>query len=108
MNGRCHRSNSPFGNLQIHQNSKFSNQNDTMSIRSISSEDISGSIEGHCCSAEARNPAIKRGRQIQLLQMIILPFIPILALIVQTSISLNHILIYRMEVTDIENQVSVE
>lgn len=37
--------------------------------------------------------------------MIILPFIPILALIVQTSLTLNEILIYRMESSDIEAQV---
>lgn len=39
------------------------------------------------------------------LQMIILPFIPILALIVQTSFMLNEILVYRRESSDIETQV---
>lgn len=38
--------------------------------------------------------------------MIILPFIPILALIVQTSVILQEILDYRAEVADIETQVS--
>jgi len=39
------------------------------------------------------------------LQMIILPFIPILALIVQTSLTLQEILEYRADVADIETQV---
>lgn len=38
--------------------------------------------------------------------MIILPFIPILALIVQTSLTLSEILQERSEVTQIEEQVS--
>lgn len=45
-------------------------QADRMSVRSISSEDISADIEGKkCCSAAARNPAIKTVRRIQLLQV---------------------------------------
>uniref|UniRef100_A0A182N9U7 guanylate cyclase n=1 Tax=Anopheles dirus TaxID=7168 RepID=A0A182N9U7_9DIPT len=60
-----------------------------------------------CCSAEAKNPAFKRGRQLQQMQMIILPFIPILALIVQTSYEMIEIVSYRMEVTEIENQVTM-
>lgn len=42
----------------------------------------------------------------RILQMIILPFIPILALIVQTSLTLQEILEYRADVADIETQVS--
>lgn len=38
--------------------------------------------------------------------MIILPFIPILALIVQTSVSLNDLLKYQADSTDTETQVS--
>lgn len=38
--------------------------------------------------------------------MIILPFIPILALIIQTSISLNDILKYQAESMETEAQVS--
>uniref|UniRef100_A0A182JVW7 guanylate cyclase n=1 Tax=Anopheles christyi TaxID=43041 RepID=A0A182JVW7_9DIPT len=60
-----------------------------------------------CCSAEAKNPAFKRGRQLQQMQMIILPFIPILALIAQTSYEMIEIVSYRMEVTEIENQVTM-
>jgi len=43
-----------------------------------------------------------------ILQMIILPFIPILALIVQTSLTLQEILEYRADVADIETQVSTK
>lgn len=38
--------------------------------------------------------------------MIILPFIPILALIVQTSVSLNDLLKYQVDSTDTETQVN--
>ncbi|XP_055371528.1 uncharacterized protein LOC129605660 [Condylostylus longicornis] len=99
-------------NSHIHYNNhnhqhQHQHQSDKMSVRSISSEDVSTAIEyGNCCSAEARNPAIKTGRRIQLFQMIILPFIPILALIVQTSLMLHDILNYRVEVSDIEIQVT--
>lgn len=66
-NGRCHHNQgSPMHHNSIAKNH---HQSDMMSVRSISSDDISGAIEGHCCSAEARNPAIKRGRQFQLLQV---------------------------------------
>ncbi|KAH8357811.1 hypothetical protein KR200_009768 [Drosophila serrata] len=82
-------------------------QLDKISVRSISSEDISSAGGGKCCSAAARNPAIKTGRRLQLMQMIILPFIPILALIVQTSVTLQEILEYRSAVADIETQVTI-
>ncbi|PSN45952.1 hypothetical protein C0J52_16534 [Blattella germanica] len=78
---------------------------DTASVRSVSSEDVSNvGVRGQCC-VKASNPAYKRGRRLQLLQMLILPFIPILALIVQTGITLKDIIIYRQEVSDIEGQV---
>ncbi|XP_016941251.4 uncharacterized protein [Drosophila suzukii] len=82
-------------------------QLDKISVRSISSEDISSGGTGRCCNAAARNPAIKTGRRLQLMQMIILPFIPILALIVQTSVTLQEILEYRSAVADIETQVTI-
>ncbi|XP_055911221.1 uncharacterized protein LOC129945467 isoform X3 [Eupeodes corollae] len=90
-----------------HQHNHHHHQEDKISIRSISSDDISGALGGRCCSAAARNPAIKTGRRIQLFQMIVLPFIPILALIVQTSLILQDILTYRSEVSDIETQVTI-
>ncbi|XP_054740745.1 uncharacterized protein LOC129246184 [Anastrepha obliqua] len=92
---------------KVQQNLQVDNHLDKMSVRSVSSEDVSTAVEGKCCSAAARNPAIKTGRRIQLMQMIILPFIPILALIVQTSVILQEILDYRAEVADIETQVTI-
>ncbi|XP_023724758.1 uncharacterized protein LOC111873908 isoform X3 [Cryptotermes secundus] len=80
---------------------------DNTSVRSVSSEDVSYvGARGQCC-VKAANPAYKRGRRLQLLQMLVLPFIPILALIVQTAITLHDILIYRQEVSDIEAQVTI-
>nr|CAI5863933.1 unnamed protein product [Callosobruchus analis] len=70
---------------------------DSCSIRSTSSEDVSQAApRGYCC-AKSINPADGRGRRLHLLQMLVLPFIPILALIVQTSIILDNIMINRNE-----------
>lgn len=55
--------------LHIQPNIQVSNHLDKMSIRSVSSEDVSTTVEGKCCSAAARNPAIKTGRRIQLMQV---------------------------------------
>ncbi|KZC06433.1 Atrial natriuretic peptide receptor 1 [Dufourea novaeangliae] len=79
------------------------------SVRSLSSDDVSAT-KAHrhkSCWARATDPAHRRGRRIQLLQMLVLPFIPILALIVQTANTLHDILIYRQEVSDIESQVTI-
>lgn len=79
------------------------------SVRSLSSDDVSSATKTNrkkSCWARATDPAHRRGRRIQLLQMLVLPFIPILALIVQTANTLHDILIYRQEVSDIESQVS--
>jgi hypothetical protein len=78
------------------------------SVRSLSSDDVSATKANRkkSCWARATDPAHRRGRRIQLLQMLVLPFIPILALIVQTANTLHDILIYRQEVSDIETQVS--
>ncbi|XP_071648798.1 uncharacterized protein [Temnothorax longispinosus] len=79
------------------------------SVRSLSSDDVSGAKANRkkSCWARATDPAHRRGRRIQLLQMLVLPFIPILALIVQTANTLHDILIYRQEVSDIETQVTI-
>ncbi|XP_018346873.1 PREDICTED: uncharacterized protein LOC108751280 [Trachymyrmex septentrionalis] len=79
------------------------------SVRSLSSDDVSGTKANRkkSCWARATDPAHRRGRRIQLLQMLVLPFIPILALIVQTANTLHDILIYRQEVSDIETQVTI-
>lgn len=80
--------------------------NDEASLRSISSEDVSQAPKGYCC-AKSINPADGKGRKLHLLQMLVLPFIPILALIVQTSVLLNDIMTYRNEVMDIDTQVKM-
>ncbi|ALC40437.1 CG33958 [Drosophila busckii] len=97
----------PGGLLLVPTHTHHNLQLDKISVRSISSEDISNGGNGRCCSAAARNPAIKTGRRLQLMQMIILPFIPILALIVQTSLTLQEILEYRVDVAGIETQVTI-
>lgn len=84
---------------------KFSKDEDSVSEISRISEEPSRRSDGLCC-ADAVNPAYKRGRRLQLIQMIILPFIPILALIVQTSMSLQYLLEYRNDIEDVETQVS--
>lgn len=79
------------------------------SVRSLSSDDVSPTKgkKKKSCWARATDPAHRRGQRIQLLQMLVLPFIPILALIVQTANTLHDILIYRQEVSDIETQVTI-
>ncbi|KAK0078675.1 hypothetical protein PV325_002198, partial [Microctonus aethiopoides] len=79
---------------------------ESSSVRSLSSDEVSTSksIKKKSRWARATDPAHRRGRRIQLLQMLVLPFIPILALIVQTANTLHDILIYRQEVSDIEAQ----
>ncbi|XP_015115006.1 receptor-type guanylate cyclase daf-11 isoform X2 [Diachasma alloeum] len=81
---------------------------ESSSVRSLSSDDVSATkSRSKSCWARATDPAHRRGRRIQLLQMLVLPFIPILALIVQTANTLHDILIYRQEVSDIETQVTI-
>lgn len=53
------------------------------------------------CPGE-KTPVYDSSRRLQLL---ILPFIPIVSLIVQTSVALNEVLDYRNEVTEIDDQV---
>lgn len=55
-------------NLNIRNN--IGQTNDTVSVRSISSEDVSTSdLPTTCCNSNATNPAIKSGRRFQLLQV---------------------------------------
>lgn len=72
-NGKCHRAKEPPpGPVQIQNNLNVRNgsANDTCSMRSVSSEDISTSdLPSTCCSSNATNPAIKSGRRFQLLQV---------------------------------------
>uniref|UniRef100_A0A6P4E920 guanylate cyclase n=1 Tax=Drosophila rhopaloa TaxID=1041015 RepID=A0A6P4E920_DRORH len=70
--------------------------------------DISSCQSNHPMDARmAVAPEEMDSRRLQLMQMIILPFIPILALIVQTSVTLQEILEYRSAVADIETQVTI-
>ncbi|XP_046389564.1 uncharacterized protein LOC124158484 [Ischnura elegans] len=60
-----------------------------------------------CCRGPCRaNPALKRGRRLQLLQMLALPFVPVAALIVQNALTLHGIVIDRREVSDVDKQVT--
>jgi hypothetical protein len=64
-----------------------------------------------CCGGDSRaccvtNPELKRGRRLQLLQMLALPFVPILALIAQNAFTLRDIVHNRHEVTEVDKQVS--
>lgn len=61
-------------------------------------------VGGHCCST---NPELKRGRRLQLLQMLALPFVPILALIAQNAFTLRDIVSNRHEVTEVDKQVNM-
>ncbi|XP_059491276.1 receptor-type guanylate cyclase gcy-1 isoform X2 [Neocloeon triangulifer] len=76
---------------------------------SLSISSIGGVAKGRrrdkgCLST---NPQLKRGRRLQLLQMLALPFVPILALIVQNAFTLRNIVVNRHEVVDIDRQVTV-
>jgi hypothetical protein len=58
---------------------------------------------GYCSSPTT----LSRGRKLQMAQMIILPFIPILALIAQNILSLIYVLNYQTEVTSVDRQVYI-
>ncbi|KAJ8923092.1 hypothetical protein NQ315_001644 [Exocentrus adspersus] len=87
-------------------NPALASECDDVSVRSISSEDSSQAPWGYCC-AKSINPAAGKGRKFHLIKMLVLPFIPICALIVQTSFNLNSIMRDRNEVLEVENQVTI-
>lgn len=72
-NGKCNPGKEPPpGSIQNQSNLNIRNgpANDTSSMRSVSSEDIStADLPTICCSSNATNPAIKSGRRFQLLQV---------------------------------------
>lgn len=84
---------------------KFPKEEDSLSEISKISKAASDGSKGLCCP-DTGNPTYKRNRRLQLAQMIILPFIPILALIVQTTLSLQYLLQYRNDIEDVETQAS--
>ena len=51
------------------------------------------------------NPATQKGKRLQLLQMLLLPFIPIVALIVQNCMTMNDAINAQREASIIEHQV---
>lgn len=67
-NGKNHVQKSPVPTYlnSCTQKSIVPASNDVMSVRSISSEDISTAVDPKCC---ARNPAMKTGRRLQLFQV---------------------------------------
>lgn len=72
-NGKCNPGKeAPPGTIQNQSNLNIRNgpSNDTSSMRSVSSEDIStADFPTGCCGSNATNPAIKSGRRFQLLQV---------------------------------------
>ena len=52
------------------------------------------------------SPVTKRGKRLQLLQMLLLPFIPMAALIIQNCLTMNYAIEAQREATTIEHQVN--
>ncbi|ODN04011.1 Atrial natriuretic peptide receptor 1 [Orchesella cincta] len=69
---------------------------------SLASETSFVNVKSSYCSTHLNG---SRGRRIQMAQMIVLPFIPIVALIVQNILSLWTVLEYQKAVADIDRQV---
>ncbi|KAK7086575.1 hypothetical protein SK128_017444 [Halocaridina rubra] len=51
------------------------------------------------------NPVSKKGKALHLTQMLVLPFIPIIALIIQNGIVMNEAFDYKDEIVTLANQV---
>lgn len=58
-----------------------------------------------CCGLD---PTTGRGKQIHLLQILLLPFIPILALIIQNSINMVTVLEYQYDMQETIDQVRTQ
>lgn len=71
----------------------------------VSVSGVEESRTGKWCGIRP-DPAEKRWRKCYLLQMLVLPFIPIVAVILQTALSLRHILHYRISVAEVDLQVN--
>lgn len=59
-------------------------------------------VKTGCCGLD---PTTGRGKQIHLLQILLLPFIPILALIIQNSINMVTVLEYQYDMQETIDQV---
>lgn len=62
-------------------------------------------VKTGCCGLD---PTTGRGKQIHLLQILLLPFIPILALIIQNSINMVTVLEYQYDMQETIDQVRVQ
>lgn len=72
----------------------------------MSEGDETSDVVGRKWCGVRPDPAQKRWRKCYHMQMVILPFIPIVAVILQTVLSLKHILHYRLTVAEVDTQVS--
>ncbi|MPC18993.1 hypothetical protein E2C01_011896 [Portunus trituberculatus] len=61
-------------------------------------------VKTGCCGLD---PTTGRGKQIHLLQILLLPFIPILALIIQNSINMVTVLEYQYDMQETIDQVQI-
>ncbi|KAF6209106.1 hypothetical protein GE061_014849 [Apolygus lucorum] len=67
---------------------------------------LDGDVSQKWCGLRP-DPARRRWRRCYLLQMLVLPFIPIAAVILQTAVSLQNILHYRVSVAEVDSQVTI-
>ncbi|CAL4155070.1 unnamed protein product, partial [Meganyctiphanes norvegica] len=76
------------------------------SVLSLDSEDENKLVEVKtgCCGLD---PTTGRGKQIHLAQMLLLPFVPIMALIIQNCINMVNALQYQYEMQETIDQVQI-
>ncbi|CAB0020299.1 unnamed protein product [Nesidiocoris tenuis] len=67
---------------------------------------LDGGVRKKWCGLRP-DPARRRWRRCYLLQMMVLPFIPIVAVILQTALGLRHQLHYRVAVAEVDSQVTL-
>ncbi|CAH1405097.1 unnamed protein product [Nezara viridula] len=69
-------------------------------------DEVSEGESGKWCGVRP-DPAQKKWRKCYHFQMVVLPFIPIVAVILQTALSLSQILHYRLSVAEVDTQVTI-
>ncbi|XP_064116798.1 uncharacterized protein [Macrobrachium rosenbergii] len=76
------------------------------SVLSLDSEDENKLVEVKtgCCGLD---PTTGRGKQIHLAQMLLLPFVPIMALIIQNGLNMVNVLQYQYEMQETIDQVQI-
>ena len=62
-------------------------------------------VKTGCCGLD---PTTGRGKQIHLAQMLCLPFIPIMALIIQNAVNMISVLQYQYEMQETISQASTD